>query len=181
MEHNYEHHHAKHFWKHFGPPWMRDPSCWEPPFAPRKWFRERGDLRFYILLVLKDKPLHGYGTMKAIGEKFDYSPSPGVIYPNLQMLEDQGYVKVTEENGKKVYAITDEGKKYLEENEETLNRIEDKMSYKEKAESFTFRKDFGEMAFVIFSNQEFINQEKRQRISQVIKDAKGKIREIIFG
>lgn len=176
-----EHHpHARHFFGHWGPPWMNDPKCWEPPFAPRKWLRQKGDLRFYILLVLKEEALHGYGIMKAVSEKFGYSPSPGVTYPNLQMLEDQGYVEVETENGKKVYTITDEGKKYLEENTEIIQRIEDKLNYKEKAESFTFRKDFGEMAFLIFSNQEFINKEKREKISQVIKDAKDKIKDIIF-
>ena len=160
---------------------MSDRSCWEPPFAPHKWFREKGDLRFYVLLVLQEESLHGYGIMKTISEKFGYAPSPGVIYPTLQMLEDQGYVNVVEENGKKVYAITEEGKGYLEENQETITRIKDKMSYREKAESFGFKKDFGEMAFLIFSNQDFINPEKREQISQVIKEAKDRIRNIIFG
>jgi DNA-binding PadR family transcriptional regulator len=52
-----------------------------------------------------------------------YTPSAGSVYPTLQMLEDQGYVRIVEEAGKKVYHITPEGERLLDENEDVLTDI----------------------------------------------------------
>ena len=87
---------------------------------------DQGDLKYVILQLLVEKPRHGYEVIKAIEERFGgaYSPSPGTIYPTLTMLEDMGYARVTpEEGGKKVYEITDEGRKYLEENRSAVDDI----------------------------------------------------------
>src|SRR5919202_1373987 len=77
----------------------------------------RGDLKYVILDLLKDQPRHGYEVIRALEERFRgfYSPSPGSVYPTLQLLADQGYLTSTERDGKRVYAITDEGRKFLEE------------------------------------------------------------------
>jgi len=87
---------------------------------------DQGDLKYVILQMLEEKPRHGYEVIKAIEERFGgaYSPSPGTVYPTLTMLEDMGYAKVTlEENGKKVYEITDEGRRYLAENRPAVDDI----------------------------------------------------------
>src|ERR1700691_948695 len=70
-------------------------------------FFDHGDLRFLILKLIADKPRHGYELIKAIEEQFGgaYSPSPGVIYPTLTMLEELGYAVVTAEGNKKAYTI----------------------------------------------------------------------------
>jgi DNA-binding PadR family transcriptional regulator len=52
-----------------------------------------------------------------------YAPSPGSVYPTLQMLEDLGYVEATQQDGKKVYEITDEGRVFLEENRRSVENI----------------------------------------------------------
>jgi len=72
---------------------------------------ERGDLKYVILELVAEKPRHGYDVIQALEERFGglYAPSPGAVYPTLQMLEDMGCVTVTERDGKKVYQITDEG------------------------------------------------------------------------
>ncbi|MDP2916916.1 MAG: PadR family transcriptional regulator [Dehalococcoidia bacterium] len=91
-------------------------------------FFGRGDVKFIILDLLKDKPKHGYEIMKdmeAKGSGF-YAPSPGSIYPTLQMLEDMGYVASKPDGGKKVYEITDEGRKYLDENRKTVHDIHER-------------------------------------------------------
>ena len=64
--------------------------------------------------------MHGYEMMKALEEKSGgfYSPSPGSIYPTLQMLEDGGYVTSKETDGKKVYSITDAGRALLTERQQ---------------------------------------------------------------
>lgn len=86
---------------------------------------EKGDLKYVILGLLKDKPSHGYEVIRALEERFRgfYSPSPGSVYPTLQMLEDMGYVTSTQQDGKKVYTVTDEGRKFLEENRQAVEDI----------------------------------------------------------
>jgi DNA-binding PadR family transcriptional regulator len=86
---------------------------------------ESGELKLVILRLLKEKPRHGYEIIKALEERMRgcYTPSPGAVYPTLQLLEDQGYVRVVETEGKKVYHITGEGERYLEENRDTLDDI----------------------------------------------------------
>jgi DNA-binding PadR family transcriptional regulator len=91
-------------------------------------FLGRGDVKFVILDLLKDKPKHGYELMKDMEAKGDgfYTPSPGSVYPTLQMLEDMGYATSKTDDGKRVYQITDEGRKYLEENRQAVQDIHER-------------------------------------------------------
>jgi DNA-binding PadR family transcriptional regulator len=77
---------------------------------------ERGEVRYLVLDALADKPRHGYEIIQAIEERSGgrYRPSPGVIYPTLQLLEELEHVRTTEEGGRRVYAITAEGRRDLE-------------------------------------------------------------------
>ena len=80
-------------------------------------FFAHGDLRLVILNLIAEKPRHGYEMIKAIEEQVGgaYSPSPGVIYPTLTLLEELGHVTVTSgEGGKKLHTITPEGQAYLD-------------------------------------------------------------------
>jgi len=109
-----------------------DPYMWWWGFQPRgfgrrgrrKWF-ESGDMKYVILRTLAGKPMHGYEVMKALEDQTSgcYKPSPGTIYPTLQWLEDEGLVQSEEREGKKVYSITDDGRKFLEENKSTIEEI----------------------------------------------------------
>jgi DNA-binding PadR family transcriptional regulator len=89
-----------------------------------RWF-EPGEMRLVILRLIREKPRHGYEIMKALEERLHgcYTPSAGSVYPTLQLLEDQGYVRIVEENGKKVYHVTAEGERYLDDNEDLLTEI----------------------------------------------------------
>jgi DNA-binding PadR family transcriptional regulator len=91
---------------------------------------ERGDLKFVILRLISEKPMHGYEVMQALVEESCgcYKPSPGSVYPTLQMLEDEGYVKSSEKDGKKTYEITEEGREYLEEHGDVVDEISDRIS-----------------------------------------------------
>ena len=92
---------------------------------------EQGDLRYVILQLLDEKPRHGYEIIKALEEKFGgaYAPSPGAVYPTLQLLEDLGYTRIVPgEEGKKVYEITDAGRAHLAENRHTVDSIFDRVS-----------------------------------------------------
>ena len=86
---------------------------------------EPGDMKYVILKLLRDKPMHGYEVMKALEEHTQgcYKPSPGTVYPTLQWLEDEGLVRCEEQEGKKVYHITDAGLAFLEEHKSTVEDI----------------------------------------------------------
>jgi DNA-binding PadR family transcriptional regulator len=83
-----------------------------------------------ILKLLRDKPMHGYEVMKALEEQTHgcYRPSPGSVYPTLQWLEDEGLVRSEEREGKKVYAITEQGRAFLEEHRSTVDDIFDRIA-----------------------------------------------------
>jgi len=98
-------------------------------FDRRYRFFGKGDLKYVILDLLKDKPSHGYEIIRDLEDRFHglYSPSAGSVYPTLQLLEDLDYVKAAEQDGKKVYTITESGLKFLKESEETVGRIKGHM------------------------------------------------------
>lgn len=90
-------------------------------------FFAHGDLRLVILHLIAEKPRHGYEIIKAIEERVAgaYSPSPGVIYPSLTLLEELGYVTVRPavEGGKKLHEITAQGQALLEANRPVLDAL----------------------------------------------------------
>jgi DNA-binding PadR family transcriptional regulator len=90
-------------------------------------FFAHGDLRLVILHLIAEKPRHGYEIIKAIEDQVGgaYSPSPGVIYPTLTLLEELGYVTVqaSAEGSKKLHEITAEGKAFLETNRAALEPL----------------------------------------------------------
>ncbi len=87
---------------------------------------EHGDLRFVILALLKDKPSHGYELIRALEERTggSYRPSPGVIYPTLSLLEDEGFARqIGAEGGRKAYEITETGLEALERNKPAVDAV----------------------------------------------------------
>src|SRR4026209_2622544 len=95
------------------------------PFGGGRMF-DQGHLKFVNLRLLDEKPRHGYEIIKEIEERFGgmSPPSPGTVYPTLTMLEDLGYATARpEEGGKKIYEITDEGRKHLSENQPLIDDI----------------------------------------------------------
>ncbi len=72
----------------------------------------RGDIRRAILLALREEPAHGYEVMRRLEELSggSWRPSPGSVYPHLQMLEDEGMVRSSEKDGTRIYELTDAGR-----------------------------------------------------------------------
>jgi DNA-binding PadR family transcriptional regulator len=93
-------------------------------------FFDQGDLRLVILNLTAEKPSYGYEIIKAIEERLAglYSPSPGVVYPTLTLLEEMGLVTIDESDGKKLYAATPAGRRHLEANRATLDAILGRMA-----------------------------------------------------
>jgi DNA-binding PadR family transcriptional regulator len=84
---------------------------------PRR--QRRGDIRFALLELLAEQPRHGYDLIKELERRFGgfYRPSPGSVYPTLQLLEDEGHLTSETVEGKRVYTITESGRKLLAERE----------------------------------------------------------------
>ena len=69
-------------------------------------------IRTAILVSLRDEPAHGYEVMRRLEEMSGglWRPSPGSVYPHLQMLEDEGLVRSSEVDGSRTYTLTDAGR-----------------------------------------------------------------------
>ncbi|MQY16114.1 hypothetical protein SRB5_63060 [Streptomyces sp. RB5] len=103
----------------FGPPF--GPFGGPGPFGPRgrgghRGRARKGDVRASILALLKDRPMHGYEMIQEIAERSGgaWKPSPGSVYPTLQMLEDEGLINSRTEGGKKLFTLTDSGREEAE-------------------------------------------------------------------
>jgi DNA-binding PadR family transcriptional regulator len=103
--------------------WRQGPNPGERLFG-------RGDLKVVILELLNEQPRHGYDIIRALEDRMRgfYRPSPGSVYPTLQMLEDLGYVTSEQQEGKKVYSITDEGRRYLGDQQSTIDDIRSRIT-----------------------------------------------------
>jgi DNA-binding PadR family transcriptional regulator len=73
-------------------------------------------VRASILALLKERPMHGYEMIREIAERSGgaWKPSPGSVYPTLQLLEDEGLIESRTEGGKKLFALTDSGREEAE-------------------------------------------------------------------
>ena len=113
-DHDHQHDHAHEF-RRFAGRGMRGPRG--------RWGGERGGwgggrrmprgaIRTAILVALRDEPAHGYEVMRRLEELSGglWRPSPGSVYPHLQMLEDEGLVQSADVEGSRTYALTDAGR-----------------------------------------------------------------------
>jgi len=105
-----------HFGRHFrgGEPFGDDPSDEDGGGHGR---RRRGDIKYVLLELLAEQPRHGYDLIKELERRHSgfSRPSPGSVYPTLQMLEDEGHLTSEVVDGKRVYTITESGRRLLEE------------------------------------------------------------------
>lgn len=86
---------------------------------------DQGDLRLVMLALIAEHPRHGYDVIKALEEMTggEYSPSPGVVYPTLTLLQEQGLADIVEADGKKLYGATDAGRAALEADKPAVDAI----------------------------------------------------------
>ncbi|GHO99719.1 hypothetical protein KSF_097670 [Reticulibacter mediterranei] len=199
--HRFHEHHGRHehsFGMHGRRPFGRRGPFGEGgprgPFGEGRRFFGRGDVKFALLELLRERPMYGYEIMKALEEKSGgfYTPSAGTIYPTLQMLEDRGFVTVQETEGKKTYAITDAGRAFLAEQQK-------------EDESFAgapWRRGFGgrrgffndptiqalgseaaEVArlFAIVARSSFDNPEQLARVRALLETTRQELKDLIYG
>jgi DNA-binding PadR family transcriptional regulator len=146
---------------------------------------QKGDLKYVILDLLKDKPRHGYEVIRELEEMSHglYTPSPGAVYPTLQMLEEMGYAEATERDGKKIYTITEAGLKFLDERQDSADEvrghIKRRWSFKNIGKMAMMMKEYHALEHLLTDVLRSQDAEKMQRIRQVLSDAYKEIEAIM--
>ncbi|MFF9059270.1 PadR family transcriptional regulator [Streptomyces sp. NPDC014882] len=156
-----------------------------PGFGPGPWGgrgrggprgrARRGDVRASILALLKDRSMHGYEMIQEIAERSGgaWKPSPGSVYPTLQLLEDEGLIGSAPEGGKKLFSLTEAGRTVAEEGPEAPW---------EEASRGVDREALGEIRQAGFGLMEAFGQvwrtgskEQREKALTVVDDARRKL------
>lgn len=146
---------------------------------------QKGNLKYVILDLIKDKPRYGYEIIRALEERSHgfYTPSPGAVYPTLQMLEEMGYAIATAQDGKKVYTITKEGRQFLAERKDLADEIKSQMRQHWNPENIRVigktMGDFGELGKLMGRRLRYADPEKMQRIREVVSRAYQEIQAIL--
>jgi DNA-binding PadR family transcriptional regulator len=153
----------------------------------RGGFFGRGGIVVVILDLLKEQPRHGYDLIREMEDRSGgiYSPSPGVIYPTLQSLEDRDFVTATETGGKKVYSITEAGTAWLDQHQEQVDR------YRERMNATGGRPGAGEwhglfhevkwlLEDIVKATRDTAGDpDKVREIKEIVKEAKSRVDEIL--
>lgn len=104
----------------------------------RHWMRHtaavpKGFLRYFVLKLLSEKPMSGSEIMTEVEKRTNgcWKPSPGSIYPLLDWLREEGYIKEADgkETGAKPYTLTDKGKAFLEEHAKKRKELREKFRF----------------------------------------------------
>ncbi|MFI1793723.1 PadR family transcriptional regulator [Streptomyces olivaceoviridis] len=156
-----------------------------PGFGPGPWGprgrggprgrARRGDVRASILALLKDRPMHGYEMIQEIAERSGgaWKPSPGSVYPTLQLLEDEGLIASESEGGKKLFALTESGRAAADEGpdapwEEASRGVDWEALTEIRQAGFGLMEAFGQV-------WKTGSKEQREKALAVINDARKKL------
>ena len=145
----------------------------------------KGDLKFVILGLLQEKPRHGYDIIRELEDRSEglYKPSPGVIYPTLQMLEEMGYATSREEEGKKVYTVTEEGARFLAESREAAgdmkDRIRKRWSFRNIGRMAGVMREYHSLEHVIGDGFRSLDEDKATRVREILARARRDIEDIL--
>jgi DNA-binding PadR family transcriptional regulator len=151
---------------------------------------ERGGVRYMVLEAIADQPRHGYEIIQHIEQRAGgaYRPSPGVIYPTLQMLEELSHARIVEQEGRKAYAITDEGRADLAANRQAVEdfyaRFTEDQPWQSYAEDFSeLMKRVGNLmrTFRRGAHHGRMSPATMRAIRLALDEALGKIDEILNG
>ena len=141
----------------------------------------RGDFRFIVMNALSEKPMHGYGLIQELGKTYQRQVSAGLIYPTLQELEDRGYLKSEENEGKRVYSLTDDGRSCLEQNRGLVERVKAGKEYADRMGRFGFLKDLKDMQALVMMNDVYLDENKLKQMSDILGETKKKLAAVVFG
>ncbi len=170
-------------WGPFEMEWSFGPGGGEGRGRARRKF-DGGELRLILLALISDTPRHGYDLIREIEERTGgaYAPSPGVVYPTLNMLSDQALIEEqASEGAKKLFAITEAGRAHLEENAaqvtELMGRLAELGTMRERTDRGPVRRAMGNLKSALRETmmREHDNPEVQHRIAAILDEAVQKI------
>jgi DNA-binding PadR family transcriptional regulator len=169
----------------FGPGFGFGPGGFGPGFGPggRRGGHgrrsRRGDVRAAILVLLAERPMHGYEIIQEVAERSQdlWKPSPGSVYPTLQLLVDEGLIVSTESEGsKKLFALTDAGQEAAEKVatppwEEIADGVD--------PAHLNLRAAIGQLFGAVAQSAHAANEEQQQRVLDIVNNARREIYTIL--
>jgi DNA-binding PadR family transcriptional regulator len=142
----------------------------------------RGDVRWALLAALQDGPKHGYEVIREVDEKSGgrWRPSPGSVYPTLQLLQDEGLLRAEDRDGKRVYELTDEGRRQLQEHVERSGGTQPWDVGRSGAEPYArLGQSFAQLAGAMRQIMAEGNAEHIERAEQVFREARKQLYELL--
>jgi DNA-binding PadR family transcriptional regulator len=156
-----------------------------PGFGPggpgsRRGRRPRGDVRNAILLLLVEQPMHGYQLMEAIAERSGgrWRPSPGAVYPTLNLLEDEGVLTLTASAGRKLATLTEEGRALVETESASWP---DPFATDEAEQGVDLRDGLGQLAEAVRAVARGGTEPQRDRAAEILADARKAVYRLLAG
>jgi DNA-binding PadR family transcriptional regulator len=168
----------------FGPGFgFGGPGFGGPGFGGRRggWRRggpgrgRRGDVRAAILVLLAERPMHGYEMIQQIAERSNgiWKPSPGSVYPTLQLLDDEGLITASETDGsKKLFVLTDGGRAAAEKVE---TPPWDEIAQGADPGHMNLRAAMGQLFGAVAQSAHTASAEQQQRIVEILNTARREI------
>ena len=166
----------------FGPPFGGGGGPFGPGGRGRGGPRgraRRGDVRASILALLTDRPMHGYEMIQEIAERSKdlWKPSPGSVYPTLQLLVDEGLIVASESEGsKKLFQLTDTGR---EAAEKVVTPPWDEIADGVDPAHLNLRAAVGQLFGAVAQSAHAASTEQQQRILDIVNNARREIYSIL--
>jgi DNA-binding PadR family transcriptional regulator len=134
----------------------------------------RGDVRAAILALLAEEPRNGYGIMQEIDERSGgvWRPSPGAVYPALALLEDEGLVRAQEADGRRVFALTDEGHALVKERGDELKAPWDAVTGGAKSGYVELRDLVKQLAAAVMQAATVGSPAQTEELKKILTDAR---------
>lgn len=153
-------------WAGHGPPWMRS--------GRRRKFK-RGMLKYALLHLIAEEPRHGYDLMRFFGQRGWGALAAGTLYPLLDKLEQAGLVQSREEDGKRVYSVTDAGHQHLRGVAEEIFNDDDGGEASDASSREDLHGTFKQLATAVFQAGHDSKPETAAAIRDVLKRARKEI------
>ncbi len=143
----------------------------------------RGDIRSAILLLLAEEPRNGYGLMQEIEERSGgiWRPSPGSVYPALAQLEDEGLVRVVEEDGRKTFTLTDEGTAHVESIRERVGTPWETVAEGTPDELHDLRRSAKALGVAALQVAQIGSKEQLAEAQQILEEARKRLYRLLAG
>ena len=160
----------------FGPP-MHGRAFW----AGAGHRARRGDIRTAVLRLLSEGPMHGYQIIQELTARSggQWQPSPGSVYPTLQMLEDEGLVASEEAEGKRVYKLTATGAEESKSSEDAAAPWDAFAKSGAASSRWKLRESAGKLAVAVMQAGTSGSDEQVERVLEILTDARKKVYNIL--